>query len=112
MDTDTYERLLAERVGHIFRASAALSDHRVDFPWLTNSLGDPFAGVWFVAEYPSLGQVERGGAAPSVETQWAVSRGDRLFREALVGAGFKDGASDSPGGWRCYVTNIIKHAAY
>ena len=70
-------------------------------------LGDPFAPVWFVAENPSLTQVERAlDATP--ENQWNVSIGDKLFRQQLVAHGFKIGSFDSPGGWRCYITDVIK----
>ena len=45
------------------------------------------------------------------ESQWAVSRGDLLFRDALYRNGFKTGESPtSPGGWRCYITDIAKSA--
>ncbi len=116
MNADAFEAELARRIDDVFRGNPALRDHRPDFPWLTNSLGDPFSGVWFVAENPSLRQVERGadpgGGPPTPEAQWFASRGDRLFREALVAHGFKDGPWDARGGWRCYVTNLVKEADY
>ncbi|MGH2351837.1 MAG: uracil-DNA glycosylase family protein, partial [Chloroflexota bacterium] len=37
-----------------------------------------------------------------------VSPGDKLFRAMLVKYGFKDGTVTSPGGWRCYITDVIK----
>jgi hypothetical protein len=92
-----------------------LRDHRQHHPWVTGWLGDPFAHVWFVAENPSLTQVEvvelRAGV-PTVEDQWSVSRGDQLFRGMLVRHGYKRGNWSSPGGWRCYVTDVIKSADY
>jgi hypothetical protein len=65
--------------------------------------------VWFVAENPSLGQMERV-LVRSPESQWLVSRGDRLFRDLLVKHGFKDAPWDAPGAWRCYVTDVVKSA--
>jgi hypothetical protein len=94
----------------VFTAHPQLVDHRGEFPWLTGSLGDPFSPVWFVAENPSLTQVRRViGVTP--EYQWSQSEGDRLFREQLVKHHFKEGDPSIPGGWRCYITNIIKSAA-
>jgi hypothetical protein len=104
------------RIDLIFRANPKLSDHRARFPWLTNSLGDPFSGIWFIAENPSLGQVERvrnpDGDDPTIEAQWFASGGDRLFRDALVTVGFKASSWNEIGGWNCYVTNLIKEADY
>ncbi len=37
-----------------------------------------------------------------------MSIGDRLFRQMLAKHGFKTGGEAAPGGWRCYVTDIVK----
>jgi hypothetical protein len=63
--------------------------------------------VWFVAEYPSLTQVERAPFS-TPEAQWNISIGDRLFREMLAKHGFKTGGEAASGGWRCYITDIVK----
>jgi hypothetical protein len=80
-----------------------LRDHRKEHPWVTSWLGDPFAPVWFVAENPSLKQVEvvqlRMGN-PTPEDQWSVSTGDQLLRGMLIRQGYKSGTWSSPGGWR------------
>lgn len=76
--------------------------------WITGCLGDPGADVWFVAENPSAGAAGRAGDDASVEDQWRITPGDRLFRRALVDFGFKDGPLDAPGGWRCYITDVVK----
>ena len=70
-------------------------------------LGEPSASVWFVAEIPSLTQMERA-IDPTPEDQWNISPGDALFREQLVAHGFKFGSADSPGGWHCYITDVVK----
>ena len=49
---------------------------------------------------------------PTEEFQWGVSRGDMLFRDKLVKYGFKEPPADSPGGWNCYITDIIKQTEY
>lgn len=112
----TYRAQLLERIDNVFASRPHLYNHRSKFPWLTGALGDPAAGIWFIAENPSLSQIERvtdprGGPATE-EAQWWASRGDRLFRDMLVKHGFKDGLADLHGGWRCYITNVIKEADY
>lgn len=95
----------------VFRQHPDILDHRGDYPWLTGCLGDPFAPVWFVAENPSLTQVQRAiGNSP--ELQWSVSDGDKLFRKMLVKHGFKHTPADNEGGWNCYITDVIKSAAF
>ncbi len=113
---DDFELALSEQIDAVFRGHPNLFDHRKKFPWLTGSLGDPSADVFFVAENPSLSQVERAidptGGPPTKEAQWYASKADKLFREALIAAGFKDGKVASLGGWKCYITNVIKEADY
>lgn len=112
----TYRAGLLERIGEVFSSRPALYDHRLDHPWLTGALGAPESGVWFVGENPSLRQVERvtdpQGGPPTEEAQWWASKGDRLFREMLVKHGFKASPPHEHGGWRCYITNLIKEADY
>lgn len=108
----SFESGLAAKIDQTFRANSHLRDHRREFPWWTGSLGNPNAGIWFLAERPSdfrLRQVaKRPGFVASPELQWAISNGDMLFRKALVAAGFKSGELTSEGGWNCYITNLIK----
>jgi hypothetical protein len=101
---------LAERAGRVFAHHPELVDHRATYPWLLGALGDPFAAVWFVAENPSLTQVRKFDDAASPDSQWAASAGDRLLRQALVLHGFKRGDPMEPGGWQCYITDVIKSA--
>lgn len=107
---------LAQETDRVFQSHPGLYDHRSEHPWLVGALGDPTAATWFVAENPSLIQVERVhdplGGLPTIEAQWWASRGDKLFREMLVKHGFKQGAIDSPRKWNCYITNVIKQADY
>lgn len=105
-----FEKHRAAQADEVFgRHPDLVYDHRCHYPWLTGALGDPFCDVWFVAENPSLTQVERV-QAPSPEAQWRQSRADQLFRRMLVEHGFKDGPADAPGGWRCYITDVTKSA--
>jgi len=59
----------ARETDGIFKLNPGLFDHRTQHPWLVGALGDPHAGIWFVAENPSLTQVERvqnpDGGAPN-----------------------------------------------
>lgn len=106
-----FEAGLAEVCHAVFGTHPDLRDDRDQFPWLTGALGDPFTPVWFVAENPSLTQVRKLPAVASPDVQWSASPGDRLFREALTRNGFKTGSAFSPGGWRCYITDVIKSAS-
>src|SRR5205823_414083 len=47
----------------------------------------------------------------SPEAQWNKSKGDEVFRDMLVRHGLKTGGRDAPGGWNCYITNIVKSVA-
>lgn len=104
---------MATQVGEVFAAHPELDDHRAPHPWLTGWLGDPGAPVWFVSENPSATQVDRiHSAAATPESQWAASRGDALLREALVEHGLKLDGEFTPGGWRCYLTNVMKSEVF
>ena len=86
-----------------------MEDHRAEFPWLKGYLGDPNRGTWFVAWYPSLSKVRRAdsrGASPNL--QWSESQGDKVFRETLTKFKFKSGETMAPGGWNCFITNLVK----
>jgi hypothetical protein len=105
--------LVRNQAAHVFRRFPDLPDHRKESSWVVGALGDPASPVWFIAENPSLGQVERAGRSAPLqdpELQWAVSEGDKLFRRMLVKHGFKTGGELTPGGWRCYITDVIKSA--
>jgi hypothetical protein len=104
---ESFEAALSAQVDAVFRAHPSLHDHRRDYPWVTGALGDPREPVWFLMEYPSVVQVEKLPHA-TPESQWSVSRGDRVLREMLAKHGFKAGERWAPGGWRCYITNVVK----
>lgn len=110
-DRIAYDRGIRRQIAAVFRKNPHLPDHRKAHPWLTCFLGDPFAPCWFVAENPSLGQVERALIDSLPEPMWCVSPGDLVFRRMLVKHGFKTGTDRSGGGWRCYITDVIKSAA-
>ncbi len=107
---------LAIQIDIVFRSHSSLFDHRREYPWLTGALGNPNSAIWFIAENPSLTQIERvqnpDGGAPTPEAQWWASRGDKLFRQMLVDHGFKKRSIDSPGDWNCYITNVVKETDY
>jgi hypothetical protein len=107
---------LEHETDRVFAAHPSMYDHRALYPWVVGALGDPGAGIWFVAENPSLTQIEKvrnpDGGPPTIEAQWWSSPGDKLLRQMLIEYGFKWGAIDSPGGWQCYITNVIKLADY
>lgn len=89
------------------------------YPWLYGALGDPSADVMFVCEIPSLSALRAitespFGGPPNFDTQWTGNpdhRRDKRFRKVLCDLGLKDGKIWEPGGWHCYITNVIKQAA-
>jgi len=111
-----YAEELKRRIGIVFQSHPEIFDHRRQYPWLTGFLGTPFSNIWFVAENPSLTMVERvthrSVEPPTEETQWCISRGDLLFRDMLVKHGFMNPPRDEAGGWRCYITDVIKETDY
>ena len=113
---ESYWEGLASQIDQVFKTHSSLFDHREEYPWLTGALGNPNSDIWFIAENPSLTQIERvqnpDGGSPTPEAQWWSSQGDKLFREMLVNHGFKKGTIDSPGGWKCYITNVVKETDY
>ena len=90
------------------------------YTWLFGALGDPSANVMFVCENPSLSALRAirespWGGPPDFDTQWTgnpSNRRDKRFRKVLCDLGLKDGAIWEPGGWHCYITNVIKQAAF
>lgn len=110
LEPSDFYALLADRSAQVFDTHPELVDHRTKFPWLFGALGNPRTPVWFVAENPSLRQVQKFAGANSPEVQWTASNGDKLLREALTLHGFKTGGPLEPGGWRCYITDVIKSA--
>jgi len=104
---------ITKRIDRVFTNHPEIPDHRQLLPRVTGFLGNPDAGIWFLAENPSLTTANRATGSKfmlSVESQWAVSQGDQLFRESLVENGFKEPPWDSSGGWHCYLTDVIKQA--
>lgn len=90
-----------------------------DYPWLYGALGDHRADIMFVCENPSLSGLRAvvespWSGPPDFDTQWTgnpANRRDKRFRKVLCDLGLKDGAIWEPGGWHCYITNVIKQAA-
>jgi hypothetical protein len=115
-DITVYFQRLDEQISSVFEDLSKDRDHREKFPWLTGYLGNPFSGIWFLAENPSLMRVERiaqrANFHPTIDLQWSESPGDKLFRDMLVKHGFKRGGPMEKEGWRCYITDIIKETDY
>ena len=93
-----------------------LCDWFTKFPWLTGSLGNLKAPVWFLGEYPSRAAVEKvdkKAKADDIEItpnlQWScLDDSAKLWREAVAEAGLKVGNPCDDSGWNCYITNFIK----
>ena len=94
----------------------ALCDWFNEYPWLTGSLGNLKARVWFLGEYPSRAAVAKvdnrakaGGFEITANLQWScLEDSAKLWREAVTEAGLKVGEPCDDSGWNCYITNIIK----
>ena len=89
------------------------------YKWLYGALGRVPSKVMFICENPSISGVERAHTntiddnPPDIEAQWygsprnpAASR----FREVLFRLGLKSTPPNKRGGWKCYITNVIKQA--
>ncbi|OAI40060.1 hypothetical protein AYO39_00170 [Actinobacteria bacterium SCGC AG-212-D09] len=112
LDRAAFDEGLEERISRAYEATRLARPPRPEHRWVTGYLGEPCSPVWFVAENPSLRQVEKvTDPDPSPELQWTMTAGDALFRDALVAAGFRRGGPMERGGWRCYITDVIKSAA-
>ena len=88
-------------------------------PWLYGALGDPEADVMFICENPSLTGVRKArsplGGPCDFDTQWTgdpARRPDKRFRTVLCDLGLKEGGIWERGGWKCYITNVIKQAEF
>ena len=80
------------------------------YPWLYGALGNPESDVMFICENPSRTGVEwaaRKLRHLGIEAQWRGHRADRL-RDVICDLKLKRGGPDDRGGWRCYITNVIK----
>jgi hypothetical protein len=90
-----------------------------DFPWLYGALGEVPSQAMLICENPSLSGVEKADrntlcpGGPSIEDQWCGNpKGNciKRLRPALYDAGLRTALPSEPGGWRCYITNVIKEA--
>ena len=94
----------------------ALCNWFTEYPWLTGSLGELKACVWFLGEYPSrtaVANVVKKAKASGIEItpnlQWScLDDSAKLWREAVTEAGLKVGNPCDESGWNCYITNFIK----
>jgi hypothetical protein len=84
------------------------------YPWVYGALGQVPSKVMFICENPSLGGVEKAATRPisgsvlGIEDQWQ----GKIFRPVLCQFGLKTTGPLEPGGWQCYITNVIKEANY
>ena len=90
--------------------SHGLCDWFEKYSWLTGFIGDIHAPVWFLAENPSLSQIDKQAMKYDLNEnlQWNASDGDRLLREAITEAGLKAGDPKKNEGWKCYISNVDK----
>jgi hypothetical protein len=89
----------------------------LEYPWLFGALGQVPSDIMFICENPSAGGVRSAsvdtvdGGPPDIEAQWWGGRKNpaaKRFRVALHQLGLKQTPPSVKGGWRCYITNVIK----
>jgi hypothetical protein len=90
-----------------------------EFPWLFGALGEVPSDVMFICENPSITGVRNAhvdtvdGRLPDIEAQWWGGYNDpaaKRFRPVLRRMGLKTTHSAALGGWKCYITNVVKEA--
>ena len=63
---ETFFADIARLSDAVYRSDPRIPDRRREHPSVTGCLGDPFAPVWFIAEAPSLTQVERPSKSSTI----------------------------------------------
>lgn len=90
-----------------------------EFPWLYGALGEVPSDVMFICENPSIKGMEKASTdtidsgPPDIEAQWWGGSTDfaaTRFRVALSQLGLKATGPRERGGWKCYITNVIKQS--
>jgi len=103
--------------GKIKKGQALLQINK--YKWLYGALGCVPSKVMFICENPSITGVERAhtntidGNPPDIEAQWWGSPRNpaaKRFREVLYRLNLKSTPPNKRGGWKCYITNVIKQA--
>ena len=117
MNMAHFETLRERVLGQLVAVGGNYGREQIDrYPWFYGALGAVPAPVMFVCENPSLAGVCLGlkqQGALDIETQWGGGEIDnpaKRFRPVLVELGLKDPPPQGRGGWRCYITNVIKQA--
>ncbi len=110
-------RRISPQLAH---SRSAYARHQIrDHPWLYGALGAVPADVMFICENPSVRGVRQahqqpvGGRKPDLESQWWGGPRDyaaRRFRRVLCELGLKTTPPGARGGWKCYITNLVKEA--
>lgn len=112
---------LRHRINSLLRG-LDLRTGQTEHQWLYGALGAVPSDVMFICENPSKGGVEgaeqgamHNDRQPDIEDQWRGSGpGDpatRVFRPVMCELGLKLTPPGDRGGWRCYITNVIKEMA-
>ena len=90
-----------------------------DYPWLYGALGEVPSDVMFICENPSIAGIKKAHGdtidrrAPDIEAQCWGGRNDnaaKRFCVVLRKLGLKTTRPDARGGWKCYITNVVKEA--
>ncbi len=89
------------------------------YTWLYGALGKVPSDTMFICENPSFKGIENAniktvdGRKPDIEAQWwggEKNPAAKRFRKALYETQLKITSPKEKGGWKCYITNVIKQA--
>ena len=93
----------------------ALDTGQTRYRWLYGALGAVPTDVMFICGNPSqrgveekAGHTNSTGIQLTIEDQWGSGLPLRRLRPVLCQLGLKQGAPGAPGGWQCYLTNVVK----
>jgi hypothetical protein len=120
LDMTHFEELRARINRRLREIGAPNADLQIEqYPWLYGALGEAPSAVMFICENPSLTGVSKAhvdtidGRLPDIEAQWWGGHNDpaaKRFRPVLRRMGLKTTHSAARGGWKCYITNVVKEA--
>ncbi|MCZ6837194.1 MAG: hypothetical protein O7G85_15575 [Planctomycetota bacterium] len=120
VDMQYFEELRERINALLLELGATYAQQQIrQYTWLYGALGAVPAPVMFICENPSLAGVKSGhvntpdGGPPDIEGQWwggPRNNAAKRFRVVLCETGLKTTPPATRGGWRCYITNLVKEA--
>lgn len=119
MNIDHFDELRARINRRLLELGTPHRKFQIATTWLYGALGAVPADVMFICENPSISGIRSAsidtidGGLPDIEAQWWGGRTNpaaRRFRQVLYRTRLKTTPPGERGGWRCYITNVVKEA--